>query len=193
MISLKLSELKEIIINKNLDKESIESIIKRRYIPFLEKKVIVDQIIDTCTYTKNGVVRVDLFDKQFFTDLKVLFAYYDLEDDLDVNELTEFYDLLIEGNYLNTFKKNINSNDVQILEQMIDTSLDEYVRSNNSLEGVIANSIDKLIERLPDEKNMNKLIKDLPKQINKIDPEKLKYVSEVIGWNKGNKEVENQN
>ena len=190
---MKLSELKEIIINKNLDKESIESIIKRRYIPFLEKKVIVDQIIDTCTYTKNGVVRVDLFDKQFFTDLKVLFAYYDLEDDLDVNELTEFYDLLIEGNYLNTFKKNINSNDVQILEQMIDTSLDEYVRSNNSLEGVIANSIDKLIERLPDEKNMNKLIKDLPKQINKIDPEKLKYVSEVIGWNKGNKEVENQN
>lgn len=186
---MKLSELKQRIESDAITKEFLESEISRYYIPFLEKKVIVEQIIDACTYVTDGIVRVDLFDKQFFTDIKILFAYYNIENDLDINELTEIYDLLVKSDWITAFEFLIKK-DVALLRQMIDNSLDEYVKSNNSLEGIIAKAINKLIDKLPDEKSMNKIIKDLPKQINKIDPEKLKYISEAIGWNNGIKKSE---
>lgn len=192
---MKYSEIKENIINKTVDKTFIESILKRTYIPFLEKKLIIEELISICTYEENGLIKVDLFDKQLFTDLKILSSYFDVENDLEVNELMELYDLLMKDNCFSIFEQCVKTewdNDILTLREMLESSLNEYVKNNNSLEGIVAKGINKLIDKLPDEKGMSKLIKDLPKQVNKVDPDKLKYLSEVIGWNNGTKKPEGE-
>lgn len=188
---MKYSEIKENIINNLVDKTFIQSILKRAYIPFLEKRVIVEELIDSFTYEEDGLIKVDLFDKQFFTDLKILSTYFDIENDLEFSELMKLYDLLMEHDYLSAFKYYIKD-DLLILRELLESVLNEKIKYNNTLEGVIAKGINKLIEKLPDEKGMSKLIKDLPKQVNKVDPDKLKYLSEVIGWNNGTKKPEGE-
>lgn len=185
---MKLSEIKEQIKNGSFN---CESIYVRNYIPFLEKKVMVEKIIAGCIYEENGYLQVDLFDKQLFTDLKFLSAYFDIEDDVQFEELIEIYDLLIEHNYLNPMKDYIGEDWILFIDYL-DKTLNEKIKYNNSLEGIVAKGINRLIDKLPDEKGMSKLIKDLPKQINKIDPNNLKFVSDIVGWNNGTKKPEGE-
>jgi hypothetical protein len=191
VIFLKYSEIKENIKNNLVDKTFIESMLKRTYIPFLEKRVIVEELIDSFIYEEDGLIKVDLFDKQFFTNLKILSVYFDIENDLEFSELMELYDLLLENNYFSAFQCYIKD-DLSALTLILESVLNEKIKYNNTLEGIIAKGINKLIDKLPDEKGMSKLIKDLPKQVNKIDPSKLKYVSDIVGWNNGTKKPEGE-
>ena len=56
---------------------------------------------------------------------------------------------------------------------------------DNSIEGIISKGLDKLLAKMPDNKGMAKFIKDITKQFDKINPEKLKFVKDAISWDKG--------
>ena len=59
---LKFSEIKDNILIRAF---TVDSISKRTYIPFLEKQVIAENVVDMCIDNVDGVVKNNVLDNQF--------------------------------------------------------------------------------------------------------------------------------
>jgi len=83
------------------------------------------------------------------------------------------------------------SSEKEFIDYVLRKEIEQIQLVDNSLASVVNKQLNKLIAILPDQKGLAKLIKELPKQINKIDQSKLKFITDAIGWkNSGTEEKE---
>ena len=149
----------------------------KKYIPFIEKKILVEDIIDGCLETnENGLLVVNNFMKKMVLDLKVVIAYTDIEFG---EEIVNDYDFMVENKIIDKIIESIDDSELDFIESMVNKEIDQKIRIENSIEGILANKLDKLIDKLPTDKQIKSLSKSLVKDINKMDWDKLPMLKDM--------------
>lgn len=171
-----ISELKkQIETGKIIDDGLIEV---KEYLPIVEKHLIATKIIDSSIIeNKNGLSQIDYFYKRITTDVSLLINYASLEFS---DELINDYDYLSENGFIKKIIDKIPKTEVYFIEELVESELDQMIRIGNSLENVVASKLQQIIDKIPDEKAMKKLMKDIPKQINKINPENMEILKGFV-------------
>lgn len=170
-----ISELK-----KQLDTgKPIDEIIEiKQYLSIIEKHLIATKIIDSCiTEDKNGLSKIDYFYKMFTTDISLIVNYTNLEFP---DELIVDYDYLAEMGYVEWIINQIPKSEKNFIMNLVDSELAQMVGINNSVEGILSKNLLKIIEKIPSEKSIQKIIKDIPKSINKISPANLEILKGMM-------------
>lgn len=172
-----ISEIKEQIeAGKSVD----DLLEVKQYLSIIEKNLIVNKIIDSCITIDeiNGLSKIDYFYKKLTSDVSLLVNYTNIEFS---ENLIEDYDYLCENVGIERILNQIPITEVEFILDLVDCELIQIIKLNNSIEGILASKLDKLIEKIPDQKGIKKIMNDIPKQINKIKPENLEILKGIIG------------
>ena len=116
--------------------------IRDRYCPVLEKKVILQTMLDkTIVLGKNGVEYIDMFLSKinFTTAILLLYTKFNISKN-DDSETTAFqdYDLLIERGFLNVISAAIGEDELNELTTINGLLMDNFYAENKNLEAFIA-------------------------------------------------------
>jgi hypothetical protein len=156
----------------------------KSYLSLSTKKVLIKKILDLCVFEED-VKKIDFALKQFAYEYMLINQYTNIN--FEVDNITEIYDELKENKLIENILKNIPESEINFINYVLDKEIEQIQLFDNSLVNIVSNSLNKLVEKLPDQKGITKLIKELPKQINKIDPSKFKFLTDAISWNNGEK------
>jgi len=173
-----LVKLEDAICNFNLVEVS-------KYIPFKTKKVIINNVLEACT-TIDKITKFKKIDSAS-KRLAIQFFICNLTTNIDLSqeEAINVYDKLRSSNLISYIYENIDEDDISFIENCVEEQIQEIYKVDNGIEAVIQKEISKLVDKIPDEKGIKKIIKELTKAVNKLDPEKLKFAAQAIGWNNG--------
>jgi len=154
----------------------------KSYISFAEKTLICNNIIEA-SLEKNDddILTCNYFHKKLMTDISIITHYTDIEMS---DKFLQDYDTLCKYDIINIVLDNINKNDKEFILQMVDKSIEQQIKISNSLESVIAKTLNNLISKIPDEKSLNKMMANMSKNLNKIKPENLNMMKELFSQNK---------
>lgn len=174
---MKIQELKTLLTQgRKLEELEIEI---KPYIPVIEKKVIVERIIEGSINTdENGIVSVDYFNKLLLTEIAFINNYTNLEfsDEDTIGE----YDYLVENEVVKWILDKVKSSELNFIYEMVYDELQQRVEIGNSLSNVVAVGINKLINKIPTDKDLAKLIKVAGKELKNFNPSKLKEIQEMM-------------
>lgn len=170
------------LVKINEVSEEFSNIKVEQYLSFGIKHVMIKNIIEGSTIEENGIMKID------FAILDMMKEYYicnnysclDLSEEVEV---LDSYDNMKKLGIIKYILNNIPSDELEFFNKIIDKEINQMQKLDNSIEGIVAKGIKQLITKLPDEKNMAKLVKDIPKQLNKISPESMNFLADTIGWN----------
>ena len=140
---MKVMELVENIKNEGFDLEKELEI--KKYIPVMEKKAFVMDVIAACTDDIDDFIAVDRFNMDIYFDMNMIKAYTNLEIASDMDEMIEQYDILCEYGLLN---------------EVIELFDNEYVATCSILEGQL--------EELLIQNSMEAQIVKITNKINKV-------------------------
>lgn len=120
----------------------VQSMVYRTYCPVLEKKVILQTMLDkTIVSGKNGVEYIDMFLSKinFTTAILLLYTKFNVSKN-DDSETTAFqdYDLLIERGFLNVISAAIGEDELNELTTINGLLMDNFYAENKNLEAFIA-------------------------------------------------------
>jgi DNA primase len=150
--------------------------IKTNYVNMATKKQLCEQIVENSLIDNNGILSIDYINMRMGIDITLVQFYSNIE--LSETDL----DTLYENGKMDELKKAIPYSELNFIEENVNYMLDERKDTNNSLSSVINRNLANLISKIPDEKSMAKLMKNLPKALEKISPETLDILK---GFNKG--------
>lgn len=165
--------------------KSVDDLLEvKQYLSIIEKNLIVNKIIDSCIVLDeiNGLSKIDYFYKKLTSDVSLLVNYTNIEFS---ENLIEDYDYLAENVGIELILDQIPINEVEFILDLVDFELAQIVKLNNSIEGILANRLQALINKVPDEKGIKKLMTEAQKQINKIKPENLEILKGLVGQGEG--------
>ena len=165
--------------------KSVDDLLEvKQYLSIIEKNLIVNKIIDSCIVLDeiNGLSKIDYFYKKLTSDVSLLVNYTNIEFS---ENLIEDYDYLAENVGIEWILNQIPISEVEFILDLVDCELAQIVKLNNSIEGILANRLQALINKVPDEKGIKKLMTEAQKQINKIKPENLEILKGLVGQGEG--------
>lgn len=167
--------------------EDFSKIDVKQYLPSIVKISIINKILDFCIIeNENGLKRVNYSWLEIFKTVFIISNYTNIDiDNFKVEELFGIYDQFQENGIYNYVIDKICKKEIEFIDNILKKEIEQVLTIDNGIGSILAKTLNRIVEKLPDEKGIKSLLKDLPKQINKINPEKLKYVSEAIGWNNG--------
>lgn len=154
----------------------------KSYIPLTEKKILIEKILDICIIEEE-IKRIDFSLKEFAYEIMLLKLYSNIN--IETDDIIEIYDELKYQGIINEVLNLIPDSEKEFIDYVLQKEIEQIQLVDNSLSSVVNKQMNKLISKLPDQKGIEKLIKELPKQINKLDPSKFKFLADAIGWNKG--------
>ena len=168
-----ISELK----TENNEYKGGNTIDIKQYVSYIEKKLLCIDILESCLITdENGLLSCDYFTKKLITDLKLVANYTDLEF---TDEFIEDYDFLCEHGILDYIIKNIPDSELNFIDEMVGCELNQRIKISNSLESIVAKGMNKLIGKIPTDKELKSLSKSLIKDINKMNWDKVPILKEM--------------
>ena len=198
---IKISEL----INENGEfdyaqfKDKLEV---KKYLSIYTKQLLIEGfsdeedsivgIVDRCVIENdNGYFVVDYFSKQIVVDLTLIKHYSNLELDVETVNVNgkevNIYDYICENGVINEVKEQITYYEYDKFMDLLDETIQNKLQSENSIEASavkVKNKLfelaDKIVEKLPDEKGIKRILADAKNQINKIKPEQLNHLKEVF-------------
>lgn len=146
------------IINNNF---SIEDLNIKRYIPFMEKRKIIDAIIDTLLLEDDGMVQFDELDR-FVTFIMVSIDSYIQNIDFE-DKYIECYDALAENDKISEIISAIG-NDITELKDFFEIECNNRLKQNN---------IEYILNRKLTEMNgiFNGQVQEVVKQLTEIGTE----------------------
>ncbi len=171
---MQITELKQQIEAGKIIEELLEV---KSYLPLVEKQLIVNKIIDSCIIVdENGLSKIDFFYKYLTTQISLIVNYTSLEFS---ENIIEDFDYLAEYIGIEWIIDKISPIEVCIIQELVDDELDQVVKMNNSIEGILAKGINKITEKLPSDKQLKSLSKSLVKDLNKFDWDKVPMLKEM--------------
>ena len=97
-------------------------------------------------------------------------------------DMTDFnYDLMNENGTLQFILDEIPASEINFFNSTLDSMIKQEIGIHNSVGAVLDRSIGKMLDKLPDEKGIKKIIADIPKQVNKIKPDNLQLLIDIFG------------
>jgi hypothetical protein len=164
---MKFQEFKE----KVLAGEKFENLIKIKHIGLATQKVVIDNIkLFSISSEANGMKRVDYILKELITLLSIIINATDIEcenlykedETMDIEVALDIYDFLNEHDIDSFIYGNY---DLYRFFEVLESEFEQEIKLSTTIEGVIATSLSKLIDKIPDDKDLAKMVK----QLNKID------------------------
>lgn len=176
---MNIKEIKEKLQNDTLKLEELNI---KTYLPLLNKKILVDNICtDIIEYDENGLAFVNEVQKKITLCISTLLNFCDVEilEEDNMEDVIEVLDLLFESGKYNEIEGYIGS-DLDELLWAVEAEIENIKLRNNSLESIVAKGLNKIINTLPNDKQIKKLMAEIPKQINKIKPEQLRLIKDMV-------------
>ena len=156
----------------------------KKYLSLTEKKILIEKILDICII-EGDIKRIDFTLKEFAYEYMLVNLYVGIN--IGTEDIVEIYDELKEKGIINKIITNIPESEIRFIDNVLQKEIEQVQLVDNSLAGVVSKQLSKLVEKLPDSNEINKMIPKLSKQINKISPDSFKFLTDAIGWSKGNK------
>ena len=146
-----------------------------------DKKAIV-QLVETGCIEKdeiNGVFYIDDLMETVSKSFGILGYYTDFNTVVE-DSGSYTYDYLYDCGLFDYIESQVDKKDMDILNSAI-YGIYEKVRNLNSLGSCLYRIVDKTVKELPNMKDINKLIKGLPKVLNNIDKDTLAIFAKELG------------
>lgn len=173
------------LTNEKLKNDYIASIMKRSYCPILEKKSVLDLMLEkSLTGEENKTIDLFVNKLNFYAAIILLYTYIIPDkDEKGVPKSYEMYDLLMEHNLMNSILEHIGEREIGELTSINGLLLDNWYANNTSTKAYVNEVVntasrrfgiagdlilEKLTEVLDDEVKMNKVTSVLDKMIKKI-------------------------
>jgi hypothetical protein len=149
--------------------------LKTLYTNFATKKAMVEQVANNCITYDNDMMIVDYAMKEMGLSLSLLQFYTDIDMESPEFNLDKMY----EEGQIDELKKQLPISEWCLLTEMLDGKIDEMKTVYNSIAGVLNRNLNKLISKIPTEKEMSKLLKSLQKTLEKVSPETLSILKDI--------------
>ncbi len=153
----------------------------KNYLPLSLKQVIIKNIVSSVIDEETGNVEFSLVD--FFTEVSLLINYTDYK--LSDEDTVVQYDEIKENGTLLAILEQIPSDEAYFIKINVEKEIQQYLDDKRSIGIQFKNAVDKLLSKLPSEDGVKYIMTKLPDMIKDIEPEKLQYLSQAIGWNTG--------
>lgn len=131
------------------------------YLPFAEKRALVERVINASIEVESGYVVIDEITKYITFTIEFLKAYTNLEFSVDMGNVMPEFDMLCASGVLSKAIALVEG-EYKALIELLNMQAD-YVRRANSVDAQMARFIDKLSNKLD---NTSALLKA---QIDKVD------------------------
>jgi len=152
------------------------------YLPISTKRLICEEIAKNSIIEQDGMKIKDSIAYEIAFDLVIVSFYTNV--DIDEN-----YDEACEYGIIDFIKENMNQRERDFISEHSFNMIQYEINTYNSLSGVVSRNLQKLIDKLPDDKSLNKLIKTTVNQLNKLDTNKFKYVNDIVSALEGKSNV----
>ena len=162
----------------------IKEINIQKYLPLSFKKLLIKNILDMCIIDED-IKKIDFTLKEFAYEYILVSRYSNIN--FQVDEIVELYDELKEHDVINNIIKIIPKSEKDFIDYVLQKEIEQIQLIDNSMINIANQVLNKLVDKIPDQKGLIKLIKELPKQFNKISPDSLKHLSKAMGLNLGDK------
>lgn len=148
-----------------------EKVTIKKYIPFSTKKSIIDLIYTNCVIKdeENGIYFIDTLMKEMAYNFAILNYYTDFYDVYE-NAKEYSYDEIAEAGIFNYITNAYDEcDDICILNNAI-YEFDNRIEALNSTGASLYRLLNGLLDKMPDVNELGKLMQELPKVLNNVDP-----------------------
>jgi len=169
--------------------ENYNTIKIKSYFPFGFKRQMISNIINISTMVPteseatNDLIKIDFSLLKIARDYNIFINYSNLDE--NGMNMYEIYDIISEKGILKYVLNNIPSDELDFIDEIIEKEINQIQIVDNGISTILSKNLSKVIDKLPNNKELTKLIKELPKIINKINPDNLKFVADTIKFNNG--------
>lgn len=184
----KLITIDELTNSFSMGNHSILEI--KSYFPFGFKRQMINNIINISILNtneseeiNNDLIKIDYSLLKIARDYNIFINYTNLDE--NGMSMFEIYDIISEKGILQYVLKNISSNELAFIDEILEKEINQILIVDNGISAILSKNINKVINKIPNSKELTKLIKELPKIINKINPDNLKFVADTIKFNNG--------
>ena len=146
----------------------------KEYLPISTKEIIINSLLDEClTYNvDNGTIECDYLLREIVLELMFLFQYTNIEIN-EEDEINSFdvYDLFQKHGILEQIFMKIPHKEQYFISDILDRQIEQRLKFENSMEGIISKGIDMLvgiIDRNSNPKEIQKIIRTIGKEAQKI-------------------------
>lgn len=161
------------------NKPLIEIIQITPYLPFAHKQVLCLNVVNSCLeQNDDGLLTCNFFTKKLMQDISILVNYTDFETS---ENLLEDYDILCQDGILELMLNSIDKKEIKFIEEMVDKSIEQTLRLENSIESIVSKGLNKLLDKLPTDKQLKSLSKSLVKDLGKLDINKINELKDMFG------------
>lgn len=159
---IKLTEIKNGV--------DLEKISVKEYLGFSIKKVMINNILEFCKVTQDNLIKIDYALLEMVKTISIITQYTNIEIP---DNIVFAYDYLRENKIDEYVLERINVNETIFINNILNSEIKQIIEEENSMQNILSKALNSFIEKIPDEKAISKIIKDIPKNINKIKPETL--------------------
>ena len=177
----------------DLKTKTFEGLELNSYVPLVMKQLIIDGddegnegLASECIVVKdNGMKAIDIFAKEALISITLVREYTNIDLSSEELEGYELIDIIIESGLVGTIVKEVP--DAKRFITMLEDKIKQELEGANTLPAVVANNLAKLVDKIPDDINakwFEKMLKNLPKMINAIEPERMEVLKGALGQKK---------
>lgn len=190
MAKIKINELKNAV--KLSEDKSIKSIIFNGLeIEVLQQTNLQDKINLVGTIFESAINRDNGLHILNHNSLNLAFRILLVEKYSNLTlpkDYMQSYDLLTSSGLYDLIYEAIPVRELSdlnvVLENYIETKRDEY-EQKNSIQYIIKDGLNKLIEKMPDEEGMAKMISEAKKTVDGFDSDKMEFVKQFLAKTSG--------
>ena len=136
-----------------------------KYLPIRSKMSLVELVVNN-SFTEDG--KYSNIMKEVMFDYAVTIFYSDLYKDLDEDRnLFDVYDEIHQNGTIEEVMKGVPHDEIGFLKENIQAQIDQKLNNENNINVIINNFLNNLIQSIPSEKSILKIIKGLSKGIQK--------------------------
>lgn len=153
---------------------------------FYKNQAIINNIVDFCV--EDG--EIDYF---FVATLKELFIVSEYIEEFKVEkeedgttDIKESFEKIRNNGDYKMFVSLYNRRDLIEFEELLDKSLNqkarlqlEEIRREKSIENIMEDFLFGLLAKIPDEKGMAKMLKEIPKMLKGLDKDKIEEIKKI--------------
>jgi uncharacterized protein YjgD (DUF1641 family) len=177
-------------MKKNPTKENatLQSIIKTKYVPILEKRKLAELVYENSTEMENGLVKVDSLSKYIIFTVLMLSRYTTLEftfseNDVLQKEAVDEYDALCSEGMLDKIISCFKE-DYMRANEILNYVFKDNLSVENSLEAVISDKADGVLDIIDTFVNaLASKVNDLNMDLSSIDQVQLEKVINMLNNN----------
>lgn len=183
---MKFNELKENFETKENYKPKLQV---KTFIGFMDKVILIEELKQKCIdIDSSGLYTIDYLTKSMVMDLFFVKNCSNIElDESEGVSMIDQYDFLTEKRIVESVLSKIKIDreyEYIKLVEWCDKTLEQEISVKNSIEGIIANGIHDLIDKVPNEKELQKIVKS----IKDINPKKFKMITDLFNFSKNKSE-----